>query len=254
MSALTGCEDPFQYSPYVSLNDSEDKDLNNKNYLKMRNSIYKQDTFLFSVIADSHYYYDNLKEVVDYINKDETSIFTIHVGDLTESGLLWEYNNFYKITNKLKKPLFVCIGNHDYLSNGSDIFQHYFGDKNFTMKIGKNKFIFFDDVVWESLTHKPKFDWLENEISSVGADTSIFVFTHIPPWTDQLMGEKEEMFKKMMAKNKVKAVITGHQHDYTLGDHYHDGVLYVTTGSVSKENYIVFSVKGSDFSIKCIDF
>ncbi len=252
--ALTSCEDTFQYSPYASISESNNKNLNNENYLKLKNSISAQDTFSFSVIADSHYYYDNLNEVVGYINRDEKSLFTVHVGDLSETGLLWEYKNFYSVINKLKNPYFVCIGNHDYLSNGSDIFHHYFGDKNFTINVGKNKFVFFDDVVWESDTHNPEFEWLENEISSGKADTSVYVFTHIPPWTDQLAGEKEEIFKNMMRKYNVNAVITGHEHSYMVDDYYHDGVTYVTTGSVSKEHYIVVDVKGDDFSIKSIDY
>ncbi len=250
--SLTACEDAFQYSPYASK--VENKNLNEENLTKVKQNTINTDTFSFSVIADSHYYYDNLNEVVDYINRDTGSMFTVHAGDLTESGLLWEYRNTYKIINKLHKPFFVCIGNHDYLSNGSDIFRHYFGDKNFTMNIGRNKFIFFDDVVWESINHQPDFDWLESVVSTAGTDTSVFVFTHIPPWTDQLAGEKEGKFKKIMADHKVKAVFCGHEHNFEMADYYHDGVIYVATGSVYKEHYIVVNIRGNQFSVKSIDF
>ena len=249
---LTACEDAFQYSPYASK--AADKNSNEENVTKFKQNTINTDTFSFSVIADSHYYYDNLSEVVDYINRDTGSMFTVHAGDLTESGLLWEYRNTYKIINKLHKPFFACIGNHDYLSNGSDIFRHYFGDKNFTMNIGRNKFIFFDDVVWESINHQPDFDWLESVVFTAGTDTSVFVFTHIPPWTDQLAGEKEEIFRKMMTDNKVKAVFCGHEHNFEMEDYYHDGVIYVATGSVYKEHYIVVNIRGNQFSVKSIDF
>lgn len=251
---LTSCEDTFQYSPYVSIDDLEYKNLNSENYIKINNSMTNHDTFSFIIIGDSHAYYDDFNGAVNTINRDTESAFTIHTGDFTDCGLLWEYYNNYKIIKKLKKPYLVTIGNHDYLSNGSDIYDHYFGKKNFSIRIWKNKLVFFDDIVWESITHHPDFEWLENEVSSTRSDTNVFVVTHIPPWTDQIAGEKEEIFKKIMADNEVKAVFCGHEHNHEMEDHYHDGVIYAISGSVCKRHYLKVDIKGNEFEIKCIKF
>ncbi|MCK9617933.1 MAG: metallophosphoesterase [Lentimicrobiaceae bacterium] len=251
---FTSCEDTFQYSPYVSIDKLKYRELNNKNYNEIKNSIQNQDTFAFTIISDSHAYYDDFYGAINTLNRNVESAFTIHTGDFSDCGLLWEYNNNFKIIEKLNKPYLVVIGNHDYLSNGSDIYNHYFGKKNFSIRIGKNKLVFFDDIVWESIIHHPDFEWLENEISSTGSDTNVFVVTHIPPWTDQLVGEKEEIFRKMMAAHDVKAVFCGHEHNFEMKDYYQDSVIYAISGSVCKRNYLQVNITGKTFNIKCIKF
>ena len=79
-------------------------------------------SFKFAVIADNHYHYNSLRTIVNDITKNPNISFVISAGDVTDMGLLKEYEIFYEIMNNLDKPYLTVIGNHDYNSNGGIIY------------------------------------------------------------------------------------------------------------------------------------
>ena len=85
--------------------------------------------FKIAFISDTHNDYDELQDFIDYINRNSSEYaFVIHSGDVTSHGTKREYDVFKRIVQKLNRPLFVTIGNHDAFNNGASIFEKLFGN------------------------------------------------------------------------------------------------------------------------------
>jgi predicted phosphodiesterase len=176
---LTGCN-IFQFSPYDTDLETNIRNNNRNNILMIENilTVAERDSFSFAVISDSHSDYDDLYDVVKWINKNQNIKFTVYLGDHTDLGLKFEFENTLNELENLKQPYITIIGNHDYLSQGKSIFEQIYGRTNFSFTISDNKFIGFDNIVWENDNKRPEFEWLINELSNESVNT--FLMMHIP--------------------------------------------------------------------------
>ncbi|WP_439131945.1 metallophosphoesterase family protein [Polaribacter sp.] len=246
---LISCDNFFEYTVYDAEVKEEHKHTTSKNLDQLKNIKVNGTDFKFAFLTDGHYYYDNLKTVVDHINKNDEIQFVIFGGDITEQALLKEYEIFYDIMHHLKKPYLTVIGNHDYNSNGNLIYSRMFGDYNYTFQFNNNKFILFDDIVWES-KKTPDFDWLSSELNNTNAFNEVFVIAHIPPNGDQFTNEMSATYKNIMTNNNVPLSIHGHTHTYN----YEKGdVSYLTIPSLKELAYGIVTVKNKSFNVELIE-
>ena len=251
---LYACEGLFEYSPYQALVNDKYKNTTSKNLDKIKIfNLTSTDTFKLAVIADSHYQYNDLGDALEDINNDSEIIFVLHAGDFTHFGMLKEYEIFHKILDDLKTPYLTVIGNHDYLSNGEKIYQEMFGELNYSFVFNNNKFILFDNIVWES-NKKPDFGWLEEELSDNHSYDQVFVLAHIPPFADQFDTEKENRYKNLLADNNVKLSIHGHIHTYYYTDTYNDSVKYLVVPNSKKRSYCIITVNNDSFTVEKVDY
>ena len=124
-----------------------------------------------------------------------------------------------------------------------------FGDFNYSFEFNNNKFVLFDDVVWES-DKEPDFDWLTSELKGNTNFNQVFVIAHIPPNGDQFDNELEQKYRAVMLENKVPLSIHGHTHTYN----YVEGdVSYLTAPAVKEKAYNIVSVKDKGFSVELIE-
>jgi Icc protein len=188
LTITTACDDLFEFSPYTANVSSGDRNTTAKNLQRISNIQLTTNSFSFAFIADNHYYYDNLRSVVNDINGRDDISFVIFGGDIADQALLKEYELFYDIMKKLNKPYLTVIGNHDYNSNGEVVYKQMFGDYNYSFEFKNNKFVLFDNVVWES-NRTPDFDWLTAQLTDNDLYNQVFVISHIPPFGDQTTGE-----------------------------------------------------------------
>jgi len=252
--SFQSCENIFEFSPYQAIINEKYKNTSSKNLEKINKIILNNtDTFKFTVIADSHYQYNDLGDALEDINNDSEIIFVLHAGDFTHFGMLKEYEIFHKIMGNFKIPYLTVIGNHDYLSNGEKIYQEMFGELNYSFVFNNNKFILFDNTVWES-NKEPDFSWLENELSDNHSYNQIFILAHIPPFTDQFDKEKENRYKNLMANNNVKLSIHGHIHTYYYTDTYNDGVKYLVVSNSKKRSYCIITVNINSFNVEKVNY
>ena len=249
---ISGCEKVFDYSPYNA--NIKNKNLTNINLEKI-NEI-NTDTchfFKFAIIADNHFHYDRLKSIVNHINKNSGISFVLHAGDMTDRGVLKEYEFFYDIIKKVNVPYLTVIGNHDYRSNGEDIYKQIFGKLNYSFAFNNCKFIMFDDVFWES-NKTPDFNWLETELSDNGLYQQVFVIAHIPPYSDQFDTYNENIYKNLLEENNVRLSIHGHNHSYYYDEAYNDGVKYLVVNDIMDYSYCIVTVNSdTTFNIEKID-
>jgi len=246
------CDKVFEFSPYESNVNTKFENTTNKNLQLIKNIGVNSDTFSIAFIADNHFYYDNLRTVIDDINKKDDILFVIFVGDIADQGLLKEYEIFYDVMKNLNKPYLTAIGNHDYLSNGEVVYKQMFGAYNYSFEFNHNKFVIFDDVIWES-NKNPDFDWLSGQLTDNELFKQVFVIAHIPPFSNEFNSDTmEQKYTLLMQENNVQLSIHGHVHKYSFGKVYNDSVNYLTVPTVKKLSYCILNVFDKSFDIKLV--
>ncbi len=243
------CDNFFEYSVYESNITSENKNTTTKNLHLLKSIDVTAANFKFAFVTDNHYFYKNLRTVIDDINKREDILFVIFGGDIADQALLKEFEIFHSVMKNLKKPYLTVIGNHDYHSNGAAIYKKMFGDYNYSFEFNGNKFILFDDVVWES-NKTPDFDWLTKELANNELYKQVFVIAHIPPYGDQFDIDIEQTYRLLMEKNKVALSIHGHTHSYFYEE---NRVSYLTIPSLKEPTYCIINVESNSFSTELIE-
>ena len=63
------CDKIFEFSPYESGVNKALKNTTNKNLQLIKDIRLNSDTFSFAFVTDNHFHYDNLRTVIDDINK-----------------------------------------------------------------------------------------------------------------------------------------------------------------------------------------
>jgi Icc-related predicted phosphoesterase len=246
---FNACENFFEYSVYEANVKKENKNTTAKNLQLIKNIQVESDNFKFAFLSDAHFFYDNLRTVVENINKNDEIKFVIFGGDIADQALLKEYEIFYDIMNKLNKPYLTVIGNHDYNSNGGLIYQRMFGDYNYSFEFNNNKFVLFDNVVWES-NKEPDFNWLTKELTDNANFKQVFVVAHIPPSGDQFTREMEQTYRSIMEENNVQLSLHGHTHTYFYEE---DTVSYLTVPALKSNAYGIISVQNESFNVELIE-
>lgn len=212
---LSSCDKLIEFSPYSAFVSADRQNTSEKNLTRLYadNDHGHFEPFRFALVSDSHLYFDELAKAVDHINKSGDFDFAIHGGDMTDGGLIKEFDVFQDVMKKLEIPYFTVIGNHDLLANGRSIYSDMYGKENYSLIYKECKFIFFNDVVWELNYAEPDFGWLRQELQDRNEFRHVFVIAHIPPWSDQFFLSYFFVFNLLMNEYNVTLSIHGHHHD-----------------------------------------
>ncbi|MCK9271233.1 MAG: metallophosphoesterase [Bacteroidales bacterium] len=243
--ATTACERVFEYSLYSSNVRNDRRDTHRKNLEKLRlieSQMADEDTFKIGLISDSHTYYNSLADVAEQIENDTNIDLVLHGGDLTDGGMIAEYNIFHQLMHDLKAPYFTVIGNHDCLANGRYIYNEMFGPENYSFVFKNCKFVFFNNIIWELNNAEPDYQWLRDELFSNIAYDRLFVIAHIPPWSDQFTPLNTYAYRNMMDSANVAMSIHGHHHDHYFGNYFGDRIPYLVIGSPGKDTWCTLTV------------
>lgn len=246
---FTSCEHFFEFSVYEANVKTKQQNTTIKNLELLENISINSQDFKFAFISDVHFFYNQLSDIVEDINKRDDILFVIFGGDIADQALLREYEIFHDIMSNLQKPYLTVIGNHDYNINGGIIYKKMFGDYNYSFEFNNNKFVLFDNIVWES-EKELDFDWLTSELKNNTNFNQVFVIAHIPPYGDQFDDELEQKYRSIMEENNVPLSIHGHTHTYN----YEEGdVSYLTAPAVKDKAYNIVSVKNKGFDVELIE-
>lgn len=210
-----------------------------------------------ALLSDSHYHFDDLRDVVKDINARDDIAFIIVTGDITDNGLQKEFELFHRIMAGSIRPYITVIGNHDYLSNGAEVYRQMFGPFNYSFTFRQVKFVMWDNVQWESNKY-PDWKWLGSALSEPAGDKEgsnsyhhVIPFSHIPPFDDQLSANAAD-FHELLRTNKITLSIHGHKHEYSDYELYGDEIHYVTIGSPQKRGYAILTVTPNTASVRKI--
>lgn len=174
----TNCYFDTEYSPWESKTEHSNLNLININRIKMleEKDPHKK-SFKVGLMSDLHHFFSESEDVISIFNNTPDLDFVIIVGDITNQGLLREYEWSYDIIKKLRVPFIVLLGNHDCLNNGKEIYANMFGPKNFSFSFRGVDFICFENNNWESTT--PDYNWMEDSGKYSLANYKIHL-SHVP--------------------------------------------------------------------------
>lgn len=247
--AFTGCYFDMEYSPYMVKPDK--KNLNAKNIAKIKKIEEirsAKDSFKIGLISDTHHYFSETEDVISKFNKRQDLDFVVVIGDITNQGLLKEYEWTYDVLNELKVPFVVVIGNHDCLNYGIEIYKEMFGKLNFTFSFKGVEFICFENNSWES--EAPDYKWLE-KTAAKSKYRHLVHFSHIPNHNKaagRFSTAEVNLFNNIMG-NYFDIAIHGHGHfdsDYKLVT----GVPRHTIGSVGYDHYMILKFENNEFVVE----
>lgn len=238
----------FQFSPYWV--EIENTNLNEKNLdriLKPTKELRVLDEYKFAVISDTHDYYDGLEEQIKYLNSRKTEFdFLIITGDMTNVGLVSEYEETKKRLKKLKIPFLTTSGNHDLLIDGEKIYSKVFGKDTYSFEYKNTKFILYNNNNWESSSKVPDINWLEHELFS-NSQEYLIVLSHVAP-NDQDRFKIEEIntLKELLNRSRVNLYINGHNHN--PGESKFGDTNHLTVGASSKDVLLKVTINSKGIS------
>lgn len=241
----------FNASPYVSKTPKLQR--NNSQIITIKDlELSSPADFKVALISDTHNYYEEFGQLVKAINTNGPYSFVIVTGDITNFGLLDEYDESRRYLNRLNFPSVVAVGNHDLLSKGDVIFERMFGSSNFTFIYKNVHFIFFNNNNWESSGQVPDKPFIESALMASTSPFKILVAHVSPDDRDRFDESVIAEWAAMMTNYNVNYFINGHNHNPTESDF--GGARQITVGAPSKKSYYELIISAGGITHKKISF
>lgn len=239
--------DNFEYSPNQTFDNNTPRDLNKINIEKLQ-SMPVDDTVTIAFVGDSQRFYDEVDLFIDKVNQYPSVDFVILAGDITDFGLLNEYEWIHEKFEKLHKPYISVIGNHDVIANGEDVFKRMYGPLDFSFVYDHILFVGHNTNGIEYLTRKvPDMDWLTTQMNKTEEQSQtirhIIGLSHMAPKDKEFQQDLVVPYTGLL-KSEPRFLISlhGHVHKHTDGYPYNDGVRYMTSHSFDLRNFIILKV------------
>lgn len=211
----------------------------------------KVQPFTFAILTDGHLYdikdhkFDRILEraVNDVNSMNPAPDFVIYGGDIAQTGKKSELEKGKKILSKLKVPLKVIPGEHDYYLDMGDTWRAMFNPDHWSFDhkgvhfIGMNSILVKDFWSAKSLTpaermdwmtelechrcglwgvREEQLDWLAKDVKNLSPDTPVVVITHSPLWDYyprwNFQTEDAPEIRNILSKFEKVIAIHGHVH------------------------------------------
>lgn len=242
----------FTLSPYLA--DVDNTKLNQGQTSRIEAlSAAGSDSFKVAVVSDTHNYYDELAEQVEFINKRSSEYaFVIIGGDLTNLGLYREFETSKKILGRLRIPYVTAIGNHDLLSNGGDVFEQMFGPRDFAFVFRQTKFVVFNNNNWESSGKVPDLGFIENELASSVSQNHVLIAHVSPDDKDRWSEEDKQEMRSLVNTYNVDYFLNGHDHN-PLGGTF-GNASRITIGASNKGKVLELRISNAGVEHEFLSF
>jgi len=197
--------------------------------------------FKFVAIGDNHDEYDDLARTVDVINARDDIQFVLVLGDMTDRGLLHEFQWTYDVFSRLDVPFLTVIGNHDALSDGTQIYQKLYGPLDYTFEYGGFEFVMFNSNTLEFPGTAPNRQWLTEKTTGSVAPRGVVWATHYDVTApDDLPGyQTGEFYAELLRGGRVALVTHSHLEEFDLTEFEGVPVLQAGTYQVLRTHTIV---------------
>jgi outer membrane protein assembly factor BamB len=182
--------------------------------------------FAFAVVGDSHLdpstpkQSGHLSAILAELASEKWGKpeFLIHVGDIVESGLPEEYQEYERIVPEAWKPLIRAVpGNHEtrWDETAKESFKLMFGKTHYSFDAGGIHFAALDptSMLQEGgYFSAEQLRWLENDLKQAGSETPVVLYVHYPLGSHyQYVINTGDLFRAIEPYN-VRAVFSGHIH------------------------------------------
>lgn len=237
---ISGCG-YIEYSPWQS--DPEVKNLTAKHLAKLENTNSDEFTpFSFALTGDSQAVVEHFANAIDVINYRSDISFTALAGDITDAGLMKEYELVYRAIAQADKPILTVVGNHDGLSNSKKIYKEMFGPTDYSFVYRDIKFIMWNNNGYE---WDVDMEFLRRELDTT---QRTIVISHQPPNGGALSDYQEAVWQELRSSDSLTASLHGHVHRFSFeieGD-----VPIYTVDRVTNSHFAVIEVTDSGIFIQ----
>jgi len=226
----------------------------------------------FAIGGDSRTYYSEFNSTLQFLKKYKNDLdFVVYVGDMDSVKINKEDYHDVQLAGL---PSYWCMGNHEFdpgpgetyirdlypsLSNTVNLFND---GRNSTYSFEYNNVhVVILDVYSENRNGNvpcgsAQYNWLKDDLSSVGKNKKIFVVAHEPAYPkhrhvgdslDQYPGDRDALWK-LLDEHSVEAFFCGHTHYYSVDDD-HLNVTQIDVGNMrwaGDENSTVVLVAVND--------
>lgn len=199
----------MQFSPFETDLNAYERDQTREQLERLEGRAPPAGPWKLAVIADSHSDYDELEELVTILNERDDLELVLHAGDLTDFGLRQEYRWTLERLRVLEVPFLTVIGNHDALSNGTQVYKGMFGTLDYAFDWGGVRFVCFNSNRLEFGNHVPRWEWAEEQ-AAPPLGGGVLLLTHIPPWAPEIA--PPDRFQALLDRPGVLASLHGHLH------------------------------------------
>jgi 3',5'-cyclic AMP phosphodiesterase CpdA len=183
--------------------------------------------FHFLVINDVHYWDKNCRPWLEGVIKQmkghkEKIDFCLLAGDLAEHGRREQLEGTRDVFKGLGLPVYVVIGNHDYLrQDDRKAYEELFPKRlNYHFEHEGWQFLGLDTSEGQKAANttvqKPTLDWLDETLPKLDKKKPTVVFTHFP--LGPLVPARPKNATDVLARFKeynLQAVYCGHFHGFT---------------------------------------
>src|SRR5690606_5450087 len=134
-------------------------------------------------VGDAQRFYDELEAFVKSVNRLPSVDFILLAGDLSDFGLLEEFELVHERLKKLNSPYIAVPGNHDLVGRREDVFTRMFGPLNFSFVFQGVKFVAHNTNSREYTTgNVPDLQWLSNELLPSDGVQYYVAVSHVAPF------------------------------------------------------------------------
>lgn len=253
---LGSCSDMLEYSPnQISDNDSP-ANINSINVMRLMQTPDDDDTLSIAFIGDSQRFYDEVDKFVDKVNKVRGVDVVIVAGDISDFGLLAEYEWVVRRLDKLNKPYIGVIGNHDIIANGEEVFKRSFGPLDFSFVYDSVKFVVHNTNSREYTGNNvPDLGWLAAELKPSPGVRHFIGVSHVPPFDADFNKDLEQAYTRIVRDAPGFLLsLHGHVHRHTDAYPYRDGVRYITGHYFPNRQFILLKVHQGSVYKTVVDF
>jgi 3',5'-cyclic-AMP phosphodiesterase len=244
-----------EYSPNQVFDNNSPKDINQKNIQKIL-ATPDNDTLTIAFIGDSQRFYDEVELFVDKVNEFKDVDFVIIAGDISDFGLLAEFEWITTRLDKLNVPYIGVIGNHDVIANGEQVFERMFGPLNYSFVYDSVKFIVHNTNSREYLGQNvPDLNWLSTELAPSPSVKHFIAVSHVPPFNGDFNKDLEVPYSQQFRDTPGFLLsLHGHIHNHTDGYPYEDGIRYITSHFFPQRKFVKLEVHHGQVTKTLIDY
>jgi hypothetical protein len=209
--------------------------------------------FKFVAVGDIQNQYDDFARTVDAINARNDIELVVVTGDLSDRGLLQEYEWSRELLDRLRVPYLTAVGNHELISSGKEIYQKMYGPFDYRVRFGGIEFVFFNSNALEFPGEPvPNFTWLNEQLSAATDARGVVLVTHHPP---VFPGGKPEGdydpadYERLFAQHNITLMVNGHERDWTLSSDR--GAAFLTVGTFDIDHFhTIVTIDGDNVSFE----